>query len=106
MSNRDSLGVGDLLPQDVIHVFAQEKHTKRGRKKRSRTLGRAFGWFKRKKRKNGSSNGQNHGIVPALDLALDGHRPGHHGGHKGGQKSGKLTHQHGNSHGKSSQHTV
>lgn len=98
MSNRDSLGVGDLLPQDVIHVFAQEKQSKRGRKKRSRTFGRAFGWFKRKKRKDASNNAKNHGIVPALDLALDGHQAGHHGGHKGGQKSGKLTHQHGNSH--------
>ncbi|XP_047201793.1 uncharacterized protein KIAA1522 homolog [Girardinichthys multiradiatus] len=98
MSNRDSLGVGDLLPQDVIHVFAQEKHSKRGRKKRTRSLRRAFGWLKRKKRKSSGSNGQNHGMGPALDLALDGHRAGNHGGHKGGQKSGRQTHQHGNSH--------
>uniref|UniRef100_A0A3Q2PSM9 KIAA1522 n=1 Tax=Fundulus heteroclitus TaxID=8078 RepID=A0A3Q2PSM9_FUNHE len=94
MSNRDSLGVGELLPQDVIHVFAQEKHSKRGRKKRPRSLGRAFNWFKRKKRK---TNGQNHGMGPALDLALDGHRAGHHGRHKGGQKAGRQNHQHGNS---------
>ncbi|XP_038150398.1 uncharacterized protein KIAA1522 homolog [Cyprinodon tularosa] len=97
MSNRDSLGVGELLPQDVIHVFTQDKHSKKGRKKRTRSLGRAFNWFKRKKRKTGS-NGQNHGLGPALDLALDGHRAGHHGGHKGGQKSGRQTHHHGNSH--------
>ncbi|MED6249335.1 hypothetical protein ATANTOWER_012633 [Ataeniobius toweri] len=98
MSNRDSLGVGDLLPQDIILVFAQEKHSKRGRKKRTRSLSRAFGWLKRKKRKSSGSNGQNHGMGPALDLALDGHRAGNHGGHKGGQKSGRQTHQHGNSH--------
>ncbi|KAM4723586.1 uncharacterized protein FYW61_014324 [Anableps anableps] len=98
MSNRDSLGVGDLLPQDVIHVFTQEKHSKRGRKKRNRSLGRAFSWFKRKKRKSNFSNGQNHGMGPPLDLALDRHRGGNQGGHKGGQKSGKQTHQHGNSH--------
>ncbi|XP_023208820.1 uncharacterized protein KIAA1522 homolog [Xiphophorus maculatus] len=98
MSNRDSLGVGELLPQDVIHVFAQEKHSRRGRKKRTRSFGRAFSWFKRKKRKNNFNNGQNHGMGPPLDLDLDRHRSGHHGGHKGGQKSGKQTHQHGNSH--------
>ncbi|XP_054894377.1 uncharacterized protein KIAA1522 homolog [Poeciliopsis prolifica] len=99
MSNRDSLGVGELLPQDVIHVFAQEKHSRRGRKKRTRTFGRAFSWFKRKKRKNNFSNGQNHGMGPPLDLDLDRHRSGPHGGHKGGQKSGKQSHQHGNGHG-------
>ncbi|XP_043999519.1 uncharacterized protein KIAA1522 homolog [Gambusia affinis] len=99
MSNRDSLGVGELLPQDVIHVFALDKHSRRGRKKRTRTFGRAFSWFKRKKRKNNNfSNGQNHGMGPPLDLDLDRRHSGHHGGHKGGQKSGKQTHQHGNSH--------
>ncbi|XP_014895789.1 uncharacterized protein KIAA1522 homolog [Poecilia latipinna] len=98
MSNRDSLGVGELLPQDVIQVFAQEKHSRRSRKKRTRSFGRAFSWFKRKKRKNNFSNGQSHGMGPPLDLDLDKHRSGRHGGHKGGQKSGKQTHQHGNSH--------
>ncbi|XP_028250862.1 uncharacterized protein KIAA1522 homolog [Parambassis ranga] len=100
MSNRDSLGFGDLLPQDVVDIFAQEKHSKRGRKKRTRSLGRAFGWLKgkRKKRKDHSANGQSLGLGPALDLALDGHSAGHQGGHKGGQKSGRQAHPHGNSH--------
>ncbi|XP_039992760.1 uncharacterized protein KIAA1522 homolog [Xiphias gladius] len=98
MSNRDSLGFGDLLPQDVVQVFAQEKHSKRGRKKRSHSLGRALGWLKGKKRKDLGANGQNLGLGPALDLALDGHSAGHQGGHKGGQRSGRQTHPHGNSH--------
>ncbi|KAF7202172.1 NHS-like protein 3 isoform X1 [Nothobranchius furzeri] len=84
MSNRDSLGFGDLLPQDVINIFAQDKHSKRGRKKRTRSLGRALGLFRRKKKKNLGTNGQNHGLGPALDLALDGHRTLHQGGQKSG----------------------
>ncbi|XP_062295989.1 uncharacterized protein KIAA1522 homolog [Scomber scombrus] len=98
MSNRDSLGFGDLIPQDVVEIFAQEKHSKRGRKKRSHSLGRALGWLKGRKRKDLRVNGQSLGLGPALDLALDGHPAGHQGGHKGGQKSGKQSHPHGNSH--------
>ncbi|GAA6213764.1 uncharacterized protein KIAA1522 homolog [Lates japonicus] len=98
MSNRDSLGFGDLLPQDVVQVFAHEKHGKKGTKKRSHSLGRALGWLKGKKRKDLGSNRQNLGLGPALDLALDGHPAGHQGGHKGGQRSGRQAHPHGNSH--------
>lgn len=101
MSNRDSLGFGDLLPQDVVEIFAQEKHSKRGRKKRRNSLGRALGWLKGKKRKDLANKGQL-GLGPALDLALDGHpagnQGGHKGGHKSGQKSGKQAHPHGNVH--------
>ncbi|KAK9533500.1 hypothetical protein VZT92_008612 [Zoarces viviparus] len=88
MSNRDSLGFGELLPQDVVDIFAQEKHSKRGRKKRSRSLNLALTWLKGKKRKNLDAKGQRLGLGPALDLALDGHQ----GGHKGGPKSGRQTH--------------
>lgn len=102
MSNRDSLGFGDLIPQDVVEIFAQEKHNKRGRKKRSHSLGRALGWLKGKKRKDLRVNGQSLGLGPALDLALDGHPAGHQGGYKGAQKSGKQGHPQGNSHGKNS----
>ncbi|KAM7376554.1 hypothetical protein PAMP_006280 [Pampus punctatissimus] len=98
MSNRDSLGFGDLLPQDVVEIFAQEKHGKRGRKKRSHSLGRALGWLKGKKKKALGANRQSLGLGPALDLALDGHPAGHQGGHKGGQKSGRQAHPQGNSH--------
>lgn len=100
MSNRDSLGFGDLLPQDVVEIFAQEKNSKRGRKKRSKSLGRALGWLKGKKRKDLNSNGQNLGLGPALDLALDGHPAGNQGGHKGGLKSLRQANLHGNSLGK------
>lgn len=103
MSNRDSLGFGDLLPQDVVEIFAQEKHSKRGRKKRSNSLGRALGWLKGKKRKDLGANGQKLGLGPALDLALDGHPAGNQGGHKGGQKSGRQAHPHGNNYGKNPQ---
>ncbi|XP_071354409.1 NHS-like protein 3 [Trachinotus anak] len=99
MSNRDSLGFGDLLPQDVVQVFAQDKHSKRGRKKRRHSLGRALGWLKGRKRKNLGANGQNLSLGPAFDLALDVHPAGHQGSNKGGQKSGRQTHPHGNSHG-------
>ncbi|XP_041809253.1 uncharacterized protein KIAA1522 homolog [Chelmon rostratus] len=91
MSNRDSLGFGDLIPQDVVDIFAQEKHSKRGRKKRSHSLGRALGWLKGKKRKDLGAKGQGLGLGPALDLALDGHPTGHQGGHKGGQR-GRQAH--------------
>ncbi|TNN87135.1 hypothetical protein EYF80_002337 [Liparis tanakae] len=86
------MGFGDLIPQDVVDIFAEEKHGKRGRKKRSRSLGRALVWLKGKKRKDLESKGQTLGLGPALDLALDGHPAGHQGGHKGGPKSGKHTH--------------
>ncbi|XP_059209319.1 proline-rich protein 36-like isoform X2 [Centropristis striata] len=89
MSNRDSLGFGELLPQDVVDIFAHEKHSTRGQKKRSRSLGRALGWLKGKKRKDHGAKGQSPGLGPALDLALDVHPAGHQGGHKGGQKSGR-----------------
>lgn len=98
MSNRDSLGFGDLLPQDVVEIFAQEKHSKRGLKKRSNSLGRALGWLKGKKKKDVGATGKSLGLGPALDLALDGHPAGLQSAHKGGQKSGKQAHQHGNSH--------
>ncbi|XP_060939222.1 mucin-2 isoform X2 [Limanda limanda] len=94
MSNRDSLGFGELLPQDVVQIFAEEKHNKKGHKKRSHSLGRALGWLKGKKRKDLGPNGRNLGLGPALDLAL----VGHHAGHKGVQRSGRQTHPHGNSH--------
>ncbi|XP_037602774.1 uncharacterized protein KIAA1522-like isoform X4 [Sebastes umbrosus] len=97
MSNRDSMGFGDLIPQDVVDIFAQEKHGN-GRKKRTRSLGRALGWLKGKKRKGLDAKGQGLGLGPALDLALDGHPAGHQGGHKGGQKSGKQAHPQGNGH--------
>ncbi|XP_057714706.1 uncharacterized protein KIAA1522 homolog isoform X2 [Corythoichthys intestinalis] len=98
MSNRDSLGFGDLIPHDVVEIFAQEKHHKKGRKKRSHSLGRALGWLKGKKRKDHEANGQNPGLGPALDLALDGHVPAHLSGNKGGHKSGRQSHTQGNSH--------
>ncbi|XP_068194558.1 NHS-like protein 3 isoform X2 [Antennarius striatus] len=90
MSNRDSLGFGDLLPQDVVDIFAQEKH-KRGKKKRSHSLGRALGWLKGKKKKDLDAKG-GLGLGPALDLAVDGHPTGHQGQHKGGQRSGRQAH--------------
>ncbi|XP_010790596.1 uncharacterized protein KIAA1522 homolog isoform X2 [Notothenia coriiceps] len=93
MSNRDSLGFGELLPQDVVDIFAQEKHSKRGRKKRSHSLGRALVWLKGKKNKDPGFKGHSLGLGPALDLALDGHpTAGHQGGHKGGYKSGRQAH--------------
>uniref|UniRef100_A0A4W5PZ06 KIAA1522 n=1 Tax=Hucho hucho TaxID=62062 RepID=A0A4W5PZ06_9TELE len=56
MSGRES--VGDLIPQDVAEVFAHERQTKGGRrKKRGGSLGRAFSWFKGKKKKV-NANGQ------------------------------------------------
>lgn len=91
MSNRDSLGFGELIPQDVVDIFAQEKHTNISRKKRSRSLGRALGWLKGKKRKDQGAKGQSLGLGTALDLAFDGPPAGHQGSHKGGQKSGRLT---------------
>ncbi|XP_034530568.1 nascent polypeptide-associated complex subunit alpha, muscle-specific form [Notolabrus celidotus] len=87
MSNRDSLGFGELIPQDVQDIFAHKKHSTRSRKKRSHSLGRALGWLKGKKRKDLGSKGQSLGLGPALDLALDGHPAGHQGGHKSGRQA-------------------
>ncbi|XP_056151728.1 uncharacterized protein KIAA1522 homolog [Lampris incognitus] len=102
MSSRDSIGFGDLIPQDVVEVIAQERHTKGGRKKRSSSLGRAFGWLKGKKRKDINANGQNLGLGPGPDLALDGRHAGHPSGQKtaqkGGKQAGKQAHPQGNSH--------
>lgn len=89
MSNRDSLGRGDLIPQDVVDILAQEKHNRRSRKKRSNSLGRALGWLKGKKRRNRSVKGENNGGSPEIFMSVDAHPAGHHGGHKGGQKSGR-----------------
>ncbi|XP_061751470.1 uncharacterized protein KIAA1522 homolog isoform X2 [Nerophis ophidion] len=98
MSNRDSLGFGELIPHDVVEIFAQEKHSNKGRKKRSHSLGRALGWLKGKKRKDLRAKGQNPGLGPALDLALDGHVAAHPSGNKGGHKSGRSSQTQGNSH--------
>ncbi|CAL8294812.1 unnamed protein product [Arctogadus glacialis] len=98
MSNRDSLGFGDLIPQDVAEVFAQERMSKGGRrKKRSKSLGRAIDWFKGKKRKDADANGQSPGLGPGLDLALEGPPAGP----QTGQKTGKPGHSPGSSRGKS-----
>uniref|UniRef100_A0A672I6D1 Uncharacterized protein n=1 Tax=Salarias fasciatus TaxID=181472 RepID=A0A672I6D1_SALFA len=92
MSNRDSLGFGDMVPQDVVDIFAHEKQGKNGRKKRSRSLGRALGWLKGKRKKDSESS--RHGLGPSLDLAVELHPAGHKGGHR----SGKQAHAQGNSH--------
>lgn len=93
MSSRDSLGFGDLIPQDVVQVFAQERMSKSGRrKKRSKSLGRAFGWLKGKKRKDGDANGQSLGLGPGLYLALDGPPAGPLAGQKTGKQAGKQGH--------------
>ncbi|KAK0153019.1 hypothetical protein N1851_005318 [Merluccius polli] len=89
MSNRDSMGFGDLIPQDVADVFAQERMSKGARrKKRSKSLGRAFGWLKGKKRKDADANGQRLGLGPGLDLALDGHPAGPQAASKQAGKQG------------------
>ncbi|KAJ7989039.1 hypothetical protein DPEC_G00315410 [Dallia pectoralis] len=68
MSGRES--IGDLIPQDVAEVFAHERHTKGGRrKKRGGSLGRAFSWLKGKKKKNMNVNGQ------SLDFHSGGPKP-------------------------------
>ncbi|KAF4089851.1 hypothetical protein AMELA_G00043020 [Ameiurus melas] len=56
-SGRES--VGDLIPQDLLEVFAQERQSKRGRRSRRRNrIIRAFSWFnlKGRRRKNLSQN--------------------------------------------------
>uniref|UniRef100_A0AAV2JEU0 Uncharacterized protein n=1 Tax=Knipowitschia caucasica TaxID=637954 RepID=A0AAV2JEU0_KNICA len=98
MSNRDSLGYGDLLPQDVVDIFAQEKHSKKGRKQHHRSLGRALGWLKGRKSKKVGDKAQNPGLGPAFDLALDVRSTGHQGPSKGTLKSGKQGQQQSNSH--------
>ncbi|CAL8286098.1 unnamed protein product [Lota lota] len=98
MSNRDSLGFGDLIPQDVAEVFAQERMSKGGRrKKRSKSLGRAIDWFKGKKRKDAAANGQSLGLGPGLDLALEGLSAGPQAGQKTGKQAGKQGHSPGSS---------
>lgn len=89
MSNRDSLGRGDLIPQDVVDILAQEKHKRRSLKKRSNSLGRALGWLKGKKRQSLSSKGENLRGSPEIFMPVDALSAGHHGGHRGGQRSGK-----------------
>lgn len=93
MSNRDSLGVGDLIPQDVVDIFSHDKHGRKSQKKRSRSLGRALGWLKGKKKRDPGAKGGSPGLGPALDLAVD---VRHQGGHKGGLRSGRQPHPQGN----------
>lgn len=92
------MGFGDLLPQDVVEIFTQEKHGKRGRKKRRHSLRQALGWLRGKKTKNHRANKQNPGLGPALDLALEGHPAGYQGATKGAQRSGKQGQYQSNSH--------
>lgn len=89
MSNRDSLGRGDLIPQDVVDILAQEKHNRRSLKKRSNSLGRALGWLKGKKRQGPSVKRENLSASPEIFMPVDAHPAGHHGGHRGGQRSGR-----------------
>ncbi|KAF5890667.1 uncharacterized protein DAT39_019631 [Clarias magur] len=50
-SGRES--VGDLIPKDMLEVFTQERQSKRGKRSRKRhSIGRAFSWFKGRRRKN------------------------------------------------------
>lgn len=89
MSNRDSLGRGDLIPQDVVDILAQDKHNRRSQKKRSNSLGRALGWLKGKKRRDLGVKGENLRGSPEIFMPGDAQLAGHHGGHKGGQRSGR-----------------
>lgn len=90
MSNRDSLGRGDLIPQDVVDILAQEKHNRRSLKKRSNSLGRALGWLKGRKRQSVGVKGQKLAGAPEIFMPVDALPAGHHGGgHRGGQRSGR-----------------
>lgn len=89
MSNRDSLGRGDLIPQDVVDILAQEKHNRKSLKKRSNSLGRALGWLKGKKRQSVRVKGENLGGSPEIFMPVDALPAGNHGGHRGGQRSGR-----------------
>nr|XP_046222671.1 uncharacterized protein KIAA1522 homolog isoform X2 [Oncorhynchus gorbuscha] len=67
MSSRESLG--DLIPQDLAEVFAHERLTKGGRRKKRRgSLGRAFGWLKGKKKKDVNANGQSQDFNPGRPM--------------------------------------
>eukprot|EP00063_Salmo_salar_P091175 XP_014066010.1 PREDICTED: uncharacterized protein KIAA1522 homolog isoform X2 [Salmo salar] len=67
MSSRES--VGDLIPQDLAEVFAHERLTKGGRRKKRRgSLGRAFGWLKGKKKKDVNANGQSQDFNPGRPM--------------------------------------
>lgn len=89
MSNRDSLGRGDLIPQDVVDILAQEKHSRRSLKKRSNSLGRALGWLKGKKRQGLGVKRGNLSGSPEIFMPVDALPAGHHGGHRSGQRSGR-----------------
>ncbi|MCI4376911.1 hypothetical protein PGIGA_G00193900 [Pangasianodon gigas] len=65
-SGRES--VGDLIPQDVLEVFANERQSRRGKRSRRRnTIGRAFSWLKGRRRKT---------LRPNKDINIDLLTPG------------------------------
>lgn len=53
MSRRRS--TGDLVPKDITEILAREAKAQRGQKTQARSLGQAFNWLRRSKRKKKST---------------------------------------------------
>ncbi|MEQ2197415.1 hypothetical protein XENOCAPTIV_029097, partial [Xenoophorus captivus] len=55
MSRRRS--TGDLVPRDITEILAREARVQRGQKKSGSSLGQAFGWLRKSRRKKNLGNG-------------------------------------------------
>lgn len=57
MSRRRS--TGDLVPRDITEILAREARAQRGQKKTGISLGQAFSWLRKSRRKKNLGNGLN-----------------------------------------------
>lgn len=55
MSRRRS--TGDLVPRDISEILAKEARAQRGQKKSGGSLGQAFSWLRKSRRKKNLGNG-------------------------------------------------
>ncbi|XP_021165617.2 uncharacterized protein KIAA1522 homolog isoform X1 [Fundulus heteroclitus] len=90
MSRRRS--TGDLVPRDISEILAKEAKAQRGQRKPGSTLGQAFSWLRKSRRKKNLGNGLNRVPTGVTDKKLGVHnQEATKAGPKGNEEQKRLT---------------
>ncbi|XP_015242664.1 PREDICTED: uncharacterized protein KIAA1522 homolog isoform X2 [Cyprinodon variegatus] len=90
MSRRRS--TGDLVPRDITEILAREARAQRGQRKSGSSLGQAFSWLRKSRRKKNLGNGLNRVPTGGTDNNLALHnQEAAKAGPKGNESQKRLT---------------